>query len=422
MSVKYRIGILLIGTIRFIIGKNMMALKYIYKNFWSFMALLSCVAFVGCVHLLEIDDEDSQSAVVEIGDFEMQSSEVITRAREGYHDFNASTDLPTDPVIIGYTQKLPAGSNEIMWSTATYDSESSKWKSNIRVKKYYEEMEVMHNVFAILTGRDVYNKISTSLTDASEPVLTISSVPAICASNIMVSSGASLQAAGGNTLAKGSYSAHLARDAGDSKNHQMNFIMDNIMCGLNVKFNIGTTYNDLRDIILKSVTISSSDENTGKYEVVVKFTNTDTGAQVTGMTAQGSSKIEYTVSKDTDDYIITDSDHSVLGGKGYKGMILTTAAQPFMSCYMVPELANSKTKLQNLTMTVTYDVFDKTGFRTRKDQTATNKLGNVLLDGENSLVKANNMINLTVTVAPTYLYQLSDADLDNPGLTITKNN
>lgn len=403
----------------------MMALKYIYKNFWSFMALLSCVAFVGCVHQLEIDDEDTQSSVVEIGNFEMQSSEVITRANTGYHAFNAGTDLPADPILIGFTQKLPASSNEIMWSTATYDSESdpAKWRSNIRVKKYYEDEKptVYHKVFAILTGREVYNSISTSLSDVENPVLTISNVPAICASNILVSSGASLQADGSNTLTKGQYSAHLVKDTGVSKNHQMNFMMDNIMCGLNVKFKISSPYSNLRDIILKSVSISSSDETTDNYSVAITFTST--GAQVTGMTARGSRNVEYKVLKNTDDDIIIDSDHPVLGGKGYKGMVLNSDAQSFMSCYMVPGLANDAAKLQNLSMTVTYDVFDKKGNLIRPDQTATNKLTGALSDkSNNSLIKANNMINLLVTVAPTYLYNLSDDDLDNPGITITNIN
>lgn len=60
----------------------------------------------------------------------------------------------------------------------------------------------------------------------------------------------------------------------------------------------------------------------------------------------------------------------------------------------------------------TYDVYDKAGNKIRKDCTAENKLSLT------SDLSRGKMHTVNITVTPTYLYVLSDPDLDNPTVTI----
>ena len=67
-----------------------------------------------------------------------------------------------------------------------------------------------------------------------------------------------------------------------------------------------------------------------------------------------------------------------------------------------------------LSLVTTYDVYDRKGHLVRKDCVATNKLPSSLVL---STLKAGERQPVALTVAPTYIYVLSDPDLDNPTLT-----
>ena len=66
----------------------------------------------------------------------------------------------------------------------------------------------------------------------------------------------------------------------------------------------------------------------------------------------------------------------------------------------------------NLTLTTSDDVYDRYGNRVRANCTATNKLP--ILEATRG-----QRLQLNLTVSPTYLYVLSDPDLDNPTIKIS---
>ena len=67
-------------------------------------------------------------------------------------------------------------------------------------------------------------------------------------------------------------------------------------------------------------------------------------------------------------------------------------------------------------LTIVYDVFDKKGNKTRSLATATNSYTTSMKDssGNPVAIKRGNSYRIEITVKPSYLYQLSDGDLDNP--------
>ena len=63
-----------------------------------------------------------------------------------------------------------------------------------------------------------------------------------------------------------------------------------------------------------------------------------------------------------------------------------------------------------------YDVFDNNKVRVRENCVAVNSLPHVTIDGAD--LQRGQSTTITLTVKPTYLYQLSESELDNPSINI----
>ena len=86
------------------------------------------------------------------------------------------------------------------------------------------------------------------------------------------------------------------------------------------------------------------------------------------------------------------------------GVELSATTLKEASCCFVPDLSN------NLKLVTTYDVYDKKGNKV-SERTVTNKLPNLG-------ATRGQRVKLSLTIAPTYLLQLSDDDLNNPPIRI----
>ena len=94
-----------------------------------------------------------------------------------------------------------------------------------------------------------------------------------------------------------------------------------------------------------------------------------------------------------------------------EGLLLTTSYQPLQG-YMAP------IGMTEFTLVSQYDVYDTNGNLIRENQTAENKINvNSLFTTTISLQKGTRYI-LYLTVNPTYLYMMSEPDLDNPTIEI----
>ena len=94
-----------------------------------------------------------------------------------------------------------------------------------------------------------------------------------------------------------------------------------------------------------------------------------------------------------------------------EGIALTTDYQPFQSHFMPAGV----TKLNIIS---TYDVYDRKGNLIRLNDEAINTIDiHELFTGQDEALRGRRYtINLTIN--PTYLYMLSDPDLDNPTVII----
>ena len=75
-------------------------------------------------------------------------------------------------------------------------------------------------------------------------------------------------------------------------------------------------------------------------------------------------------------------------------------------------------EITTLILTSTYDVYDTQGNKTRENCQATNTMVLKDLHTELTYTQRGKRYTINMTIQPTYLYVLSDSDLNNPTVKI----
>lgn len=166
-----------------------------------------------------------------------------------------------------------------------------------------------------------------------------------------------------------------------NQENYISLLLDHMMSGISFNMKIGEEYSAVRSIKIKRMTLNVTGISSGN-------------ADITLTNGEGISSVTYTPTGSTPYSVVVKDEEQML----------TTSAVSVCNAYLVP----ATTLIENLKLVTEYDVFDKEGNKIA-ERTATNQLKDALEElqwGENR--------TLTVTVDPTYLYILSDADLDNP--------
>ena len=168
--------------------------------------------------------------------------------------------------------------------------------------------------------------------------------------------------------------------------YYINILIDHLYAAVMFSMKIDAEYANLRTIKVKQMELST---DKGSVKATISLTHNDTGASpVTDVT--------YTPSGSSCTAEIFNSE---------EGAALDKTTPLVINACFAPTLSN------NLTLVTTYDVYDSKGNLIRKKCTATNKLPNL------EAVRAQR-VQVNMTVNPTYLYVLSEPDLDNPTIKI----
>ena len=177
------------------------------------------------------------------------------------------------------------------------------------------------------------------------------------------------------------------------------FLFDHLYSALNISMKVDEKYDELRHIKLKELklrTVTSGSVSPYKSDVIITLTANDTGTNPI-------TNISYSnvVDSPTDGVIYSNS----------TGFPLTTTYSLFLGHFM-------PNGVSTLILTSTYDVYDTKGNLVRQGCKATNTLLiSKLFDGQE---ESNRGWKYTVrlVINPTYLYVMSDPDLDNPTVTV----
>ena len=183
-------------------------------------------------------------------------------------------------------------------------------------------------------------------------------------------------------------------------------LFDHLYSSLCFRFKVDTEYDKLRTIKIKKLRLKSSSMKK-YYDATITLTANTTGANpLTNVTFSPWKEEDGTECTETADGLLFEA-------KGTIPEVELNAIEfsNFLGCF-VPGDYN------RFDLETTYDVYDKSGNRVRKDCVAENSIytNSYLLAGESW--KRGSMLKLSLTVKPTYLYMLSEPDLDNPTVTL----
>ena len=242
----------------------------------------------------------------------------------------------------------------------------------------------------------------TSENFANGATLTFSDLPPVMAEDFSVVTGV-LQLevdSEGHVIEEGSLApGHFDYVGKATGNNFVCLMLDHLYSCVSFQFLVDPTYNELRTIKLKKVEMKSLQAIS--YPLTVTM-NKDADYSVSWGDYASYSSNQYVPL-----FIAVDGEESALSA---------TVAQEVNGYFapVVDEQNPSESVYNNLELRCTYDVYDKKGNLTRLNCEAVNKLP-ALAAGRNKRTV------LTLTVNPTYLYVLSDPDLDNPTMVIDVN-
>ena len=287
-------------------------------------------------------------------------------APEGYRSY-----LPDNQTKMGIYMLLQEDyANPTEQTPLTY--KYSRWYADFEVEKI--KTYTVYGYLPKLEG------MSSSLTcGANTATLTITGLKPIMTDDICIITGVKETEAG---LKEGSFS--WFKEVTDDDYIYM--LLNHLYASVRFSIKVDAEYAQLRTIKLKSMTLSTNKES---FSATITLTHNTTGeVPITSVTYTGTGSSSEAV-------FFNDTEGEALSA---------TTAKVFDTCF-APTLS------EHLTLTSTYDVYDRKGNLIRKGCTATNKIPDLE-------ATRGQRVQLNLTVNPSYLYVLSDPDLDNPTIKI----
>ena len=344
---------------------------------------MMCCALCGALIACSSDDdvlEDDQN-----GKLRLIS---CTRAIETNHTFENNTKL---------WLALTSGTTIDSEGTYTYNSTADIWTGGTMVreaKQYYLYgiMSPTGNLDCSITSVD-YSKGATLTINDVPPMLNESAVP-----YVVVGARGVLDPSTEWDVTEGQF-GYMGILKKNQDNAQL--LVARLYAGLTFSFTIDDDYSALRTIKLTSLKLKASASTYDKVNLTVVLearTNGTSPIKSVSATPTSETKVEdVTLFTDTDGQDIKDP----LTGMG-------------TACF-------ASSIASNLSVECEYDVYDKPSdpnveANKLAHRTAVNSLSNVISAGS---LHQGQKRTIKLNVIPTYLYMLSDADLDNPVITLS---
>lgn len=304
------------------------------------------------------------------------------------------------PIGIAFTQDGPEP------KIGSFFKSSDKWRTdldNIASADYYLYGYIPHQT-AINYSITDYNGADGAYSTGA--IMTLQNVPTVMPNDLCVVIGAKHgydrehdgNSDGTNRLRKGDFS-FTAKQGTDSKDYVF-LLFDHLYAALRVRMRVHDDYAALRTIKLKSLQLNTQageTKTTKKTTITIKLKAND-----------GSSSPIETLT-------FTPTGEEIEGGLEFwsstYGEQLTTDFKPFIGHFM-------PSGITKLILTSTYDVYDRKGNLIRESCKVTNSvLLSALFSGQTQTERGKRY-TINMTIQPTYLYMLSEPDLDNPTVVV----
>ena len=300
----------------------------------------------------------------------MESGSAHRVAPVGYSDYSA--DAATEMGIYVLLPEDYAAPNVPTEQLIKYDG--AKWHAHFSVLK--DKTYAVYGYLPKVTG------MSSTLvkTTADAATLTITGMKPLTKDDICIITGVKETEAG---LKEGSFSWYQTVTNDD---YYIYMLLNHLYASVKFSMKVDEEYAQLRTIKLKSMTLST---NKDRVDATISLTHNTTG--VIPIT-----NVAYTETGSSSEVVIFSDD---------KGTTLSqTTATVINACF-------APTRSSQLTLVSTYDVYDRYGNLVRANCTATNKIPDLE-------ASRGQRVQLNLSVNPSYLYVLSDPDLDNPTVVV----
>lgn len=326
----------------------------------------------------------------------------------GFSAYTYSKDNPIDQIVgflVPTSTTTSTSTNSGKTYTCHFIHEEVENNKHVWTSKTYlsDDQYYFYGYMPNVSASSVTVTAATTETPATPAIITLTGLNAVMPDDICVIEG--VKQYSGTTLPDMSDAIGLF--GGESGYYNTKIDADNfyvlashIYSALEINMKLDATYANLRKIKLRSITLTPYVANN---QVANKINATIT------ITHRGESDLETALNVSFTEYAGTTSTASTPAVlHGVEGEELTTDDKPFLAC-LCPHLSTDT----KYVMETHYDVYDKEDNLIRENQSAQNTLTTLpqLTRGTKHVVN--------ITVNPTYLYVLSDPDLDNPTFKIS---
>lgn len=303
------------------------------------------------------------------------------------------------PIGIAFTQ------NDVAPKIGSFFKSSDKWRTDLEniADGTYQLYGYIPHQTAINYSITDYNGADEAYSEGA--IMKLAKVPTVMPNDLCVVIGAKhgYDREHDSGLRMGDFSFR-AKQGTDSKDFVF-LLFDHLYAALKVNMSIYADYAKLRTIKLKSLQLSTQagDETTRqRTDITIKLRATDGSVN----------PIEnITYDQPTTPYPAIDGGLEFWSNPA--GTALTTDYQPFIGHFM-------PLGITRLSLTSIYDVYDTKENLIRKDCKVTNSvLLSALFSGQTQTERGKRY-TINMTIQPTYLYMLSEPDLNNP--TVVVNN
>lgn len=300
--------------------------------------------------------------------------------------------------MVSYNGPVEGGS-EISWNSAIYVKNSKRYEMFGYIPADAAESSSVTNTS--------YLKASLTLNNLKP----LSDKPVCLITGAIVACNDSLSPT--DYLSRGSYYYHPIFDEsnGDNQRYGVRLLADHLYASVKFNIFINKDYNARRTIKLKKMELTTEEWKATVNASVTLYKSRYTDIPFTfDATNSGTDVDSVEVFKDDDGQEIkTATAYEAMSDEEKADYI--TINPGYFGAWLYDDLY----------LVSTYDVYDKKGNLIRKDCTAKNRLTSKLVrtvSDKEVPIKPGERVTINLTVNPTYLYVLSDPELDNPQVTI----
>ena len=324
---------------------------------------------------------------------------------EGNFTFRTATYYTQEECDAYNTQNSLSPGDDGYWTTETVKTDA-RWTSGVWLDKTIPQYYVYGFMPASIARNAV---LYPNEGFENKAILKLKDIDAITPADICVIVGVK----GTNTrfdiaesaikIGEFGYQTYIPTSENDPKGNYIYLLLDHLYSCLNLEYRLGSRYSEMRSIRLRKVEMKVKGDNATKRDLTITINGDHYDVEETTIAASSNAAVVFDKTRATLGELIPTKIDNTSKGLSVPG-------------YFSPTL-NDKI----FVITSTYDVYDKKGNLIRANQTAENTITPEKLSAVSHVHTKGGVHTLQLLIEPTYLYQLSDGDLDNPTIKVIDN-